>query len=295
MGKKRAGKFVLPQGNQIEIIKAGFKHFNLEASVESFQFIADKIQEEHGTIPDFLVALLKHESQHDENKRVNRWIKQAKLFPLTTIEDFEFDKQPAIDPVLINELASCRFIDAGQNVIFLGSPGVGKTHLAIALGYESIKAGYTVRCMKLNEFFIAVEDDKERKAKTGKSNLFASLVSPRLLILDDIDYYNSDNESGKFLFDVLKNRYDDRSSIIITSNRNPMEWGNLFGTKERLRPALDRIFDERYTKVIKIKNGESYRVPKPLSTIMADTDQSVEAREPNILKKITASLSTKPQ
>lgn len=295
MGKKKAGKFILPQGTQEEIIVACLKHFKLEASVESYRFIASKIQEKHGTIDDFLEALLKHEASHDEEKRINRWLAQGKFFPLTTIEDFEFDKQPSIDPVLIHELASCRFIEEGQSVIFLGPPGVGKTHLSIALGYEAIKAGYTARCMKLNEFFAAVEDDNKKKAKTGKSRLFDALVNPKLLVLDDIDYYTSDADSGKFLFDVLKHRYETKSSIIITSNRNPMDWGNLFGTKERTKASLDRIFDERYRRLIEVQNGRSYRVPKPLSNLTIETKElpSDTPNEPGVLKKITTTLSAR--
>lgn len=260
MGKKKIGKYVFPNGNQVEKIAEAFKILGLDASAASFQFMVEKAHEDHWTMYDLLLNILESEFANKEESRVTRWIQQAKLQPIATIRDYNFKEQPSIDPAQINDLASCRFIDEGKNVIFLGPPGVGKTHLALALGLEAIINGYETRCMKLNEFIDAVR----RAADTSITRLHRSLVAPKLLILDDIDYYATGEDAGRFLFDVVKQRHENKVSTIITSNKNPKDWGNLFGSPERAGAAMDRLFDQSRRIIININGGSSHRVPKPL-------------------------------
>ena len=268
MGKKKVGKYVFPNGNQVEKITQAFGILGLDASAASFQFMVEKTYEENWTVYDFLQNLLESEFANKEESRVTRWIQQAKLQPITTIKDYDFKEQPSINPVQINDLVSCRFIDGGKNVIFLGPPGVGKTHLALALGLEAIINGYETRCMKLNEFIDAVR----RAADTSITRLHRSLVSPRLLILDDIDYYSTGEDAGRFLFDVIKQRHEDKVSTIITSNKNPKDWGNLFGSPERAGAAMDRLFDQSRRIIININGGSSHRVPRPPEQLISKVE-----------------------
>lgn len=290
MGKKKVGKFVFPNGAQVEQIRQAMKFLGLYGSAASFEYIVAKVREEHGTGFDLLEQLFRHEYDYQEEARVNRRIQQGKLVPLNTIQEYDFTLQPSIDPVQLHELASCRFITEGKNVIFLGSPGVGKTHLAVALAYEAIKQGYETRCMKLNEFINVVH----RTAEANMSRLHRSLSSPDLLILDDIDYYTTDEESDKFLFDVVKQRYEDKASTIITSNKNPKEWNNIFGTPERAEAALDRLFDHNRAVVIRIKGGRSYRTPEALDDISGVQAAAPQpSKDKGFLKKITTSFVQK--
>lgn len=288
MGKKKMGKMTFPEsGLQIDKIRQAFRLIGMEGSAGSFDFLVEKIREEHGTMYDLLEELTRLEIAHKEDARIGRWLQQSKLTPIKTINGAEstrynFKLQPSVDASQINELLSCRFIEDGQNVIFLGPPGVGKTHLAFGLGHEAILKGYEVKCMKLNEFI----DSAKRAAETSIVRLHRSLVAPRLLILDDIDYYTMDNQSGKFLFDVIKQRYDDQTSTIITSNKNPREW-NLFGTPERSAAALDRLFDNSRAVVVNIKNGKSHRVPQPY----LNNEESNQESNQSIVRKVQAVLS----
>lgn len=258
MGKKKIGKLTYPDGSQFQRIAAAFQALSLNASASSFELLAKETQNANGTIFDFLEDMLKLEFSQKEDDRINLRLKQAKLQPIKTIEEFDFSYQPSIDAVQIHELASGRFIESGKNVVFLGPPGVGKTHLATALGYKAIQHGYTVRCMRLNEFIGAVN----RTSKSSLSRLVRLLVIPDLLILDDIDYYDTDQETGRQLFNVLKQRCESQASTIVTSNKNPIEWVKQFGADEhRGKALLDRIMSREVVEVINIK-GDSYRVPR---------------------------------
>jgi DNA replication protein DnaC len=261
MGKQKIGKLTIPQGTQFEKIAQELKMLGLDSCVSSFEVIGEQVQKNHGTIYDYLERILELQITHNEEKRKYRWIQQAKLSPLTTLHEYQFDRQPNVDATLIRELASCRFIEQGKNVMLLGPPGVGKTHIAIALGYEAILQGYETRCMKLNEFIDAVH----KSADDSLKRLYRSLVGAKLLILDDIDYYTTDEEAGEFLFSIIKQRYEDRTATIITSNKNPKNWGNVFGP-DRTKAALDRLFDHRRKVEVKFTGGQSYRVPRPLNT-----------------------------
>lgn len=254
MGKKKIGKMVFPQGGtQLEQITQALNELGLHASASSFEFFAQQTIDNHGTIFDFLTDLFKHEYASKEDARITRWTSQSKMKKLHMLQDFDFSRQPSIEPTLISELASCRFIDQGKNVIFLGPPGVGKTHLASALGYEAIMKGYEMRFVRLNEFI----DARRRAAASSVPRLHRSLLSPKLLILDDVDYYSKDIEAGIFLFTVLKDRCENNLSTIITSNQNPKDW-DIFGKPTNTPAILDRLFADKQSVTINI-NGASTR------------------------------------
>lgn len=291
MGKKKVGKSVFPTGEPSEQIIEAFRHLGLEACASHFQFFADKTLEEKGTIYDCLVQLLELEYNYREDSRVNRWIQQAKLPHIRPLESFPYDQQPSVDQALVNELASCRYIEKGKNIIFLGGAGVGKTSLALGLAYEAIMKGIETRFMTYNEFDEAIK----RAADSSVTRLYRSLMAPQLLIFDDIDYFNTNEESGKFLFDVIKQRFELGLSIIVTSNSAPQDWGNLFGNPKRSGPILDRLLDHSRRVIINI-DGASLRVPEaptPSRAVEAPVTKVPTAREPSLLKRLGVSFSQK--
>src|SRR3989344_1651271 len=287
---KKIGKMIFPTGDtQIENIAEALRLLGLSASAISFEFLAEKMIKEHWTPYDFLERLLENEYVAREEARLNRWFVQSKLPELKRIEDYEFEKQPSVDPTLVKELRTCRYIKNGNNVILLGDTGVGKSHLAQALGNDAIHRGIEARYMTDIEFGVVVN-----RANGSVARLHRSLMRPKLLILDDIDRFNTNEESGKFLYDLLKQRYELKLSVIITSNNHLNKWGNLFGNPKRTKPIIDRLLDHRRRVLINI-DGPSYRVPEPPipTKVLMESIQTNKTKEHGLLKKIGVAFSQK--
>jgi DNA replication protein DnaC len=170
-----------------------------------------------------------------------------------TIEDFDFEFQPSVDKAVVRELATLRFIHNAENVLLVGPPGTGKTHLAIALGVEAAKSGLSV-------YFSTVFDAMNRLKKAEVRGTFdiamRSLVQPKLLILDEIGYLPMDRESAHLFFRVVSDRYE-KGSMVLTSNKTFSEWGEVMGDPVMASAVLDRVL--HHGTVIHVK-GESYRL-----------------------------------
>lgn len=259
MSRNKINKFVIPDGDQEEKIKTMLKNLELQSAASSFLKINEIVRRSNGTHLDFLENMLEKETISKEENRFARWVQQARFPFRKTILDFDFSFQPSIDQTLIRELQTCRFIKQGKNIVFLGPAGVGKTHLSIGLGLEAIKRGLETRFLKLDELIDLVEKADENSLV----KLFRTLARPRLLILDDIDFYNTGKNASTFLFKLVLKRYEDKLSIIFTSNKSFREWGELFGNRQRVNAALDRIVER--AEIINI-SGDSYRVKDKIKT-----------------------------
>lgn len=171
------------------------------------------------------------------------------------LSDFDFSFQPSIDRTLIEELATGRFMDEGRNVIFQGPPGVGKTHLAIALGLACSESGHRLL------FLTALDLVRRMKlafAQNRMPHYMKMLTTPRLLIVDEVGYLGLDTQQASLLFQVICVRYEKQLSTIITSNKAFAEWGQVFaGDPIMASAALDRLLHR--ATVINIK-GDSYRM-----------------------------------
>lgn len=227
----------------------------------SFNLIAEQSLDDTSTPHDFLERLLEKELIQKEDNRIQRWIQQARFPTLKTLEGFDFPFQPSINKKHIYDLASCRFIESTENVIFLGPPGVGKTHLSIALGLEAINKGFEVKFLTLENFINAVE--KLINNQQAPQRLLSSLLGPDLLILDEVDIYQTDINASNLLFEILYKRHE-RNSTVFTSNKPFSEWNKLFGSQTRAEMILDRI--THHAHIVSIE-GDSYRLKDKLEKL----------------------------
>ena len=222
----------------------------IDAIVDNYLEIAAK---ERKTTLDVLDHLVDQE-RHAKDASSQETRMRLAGFPVKKrLEDFDFDFQSSIDKNVISDLASLRFVYNMENVVFLGPPGVGKSHLAIALGIEAVKAGLSV-------YFTNAGTLIDRLKKANRDGLveekLRTLTKYKLLIIDEMGYLPFDGEGAHSFFQLVSKRYE-KTSTIFTSNKSYGEWGEIFHDHVIAAAVLDRILHHCTTVNIK---GESYRL-----------------------------------
>jgi len=201
----------------------------------------------------FLAEALQVEWQGRFQRGIEARLRQARLPWLKTLEQFDYDFQPSLDHRQVRELAGLSFIDRAHNVVVLGPPGVGKTHLAIGLGMKAVEAGYSV-------LFHTLETLMTRLTRAQHENRLEAtlkqLTYPKLLILDELGYLPLSQTEASLFFRLVVRRYE-RGSLIVTSNKSFLDWGEVFNDHVLATAILDRLLHHATTLNIK---GESYRL-----------------------------------
>ena len=228
---------------------------DLNCAAQFMDQVSQKAAAEEWSYSKFLAELLKKEIDQRYEKRIEMAYKLARFPYKRTIDDFDFKAQPNVDRTLIEELATGRYLSEGRNPIFLGPPGVGKTHLAVALGSQVCDNGQRA-------YFTTAVDMVRKLAKAVNENrlhrALQNYVRPSLLIIDEVGYLQLEAAEASLLFQVICKRYDQGNSIILTSNKSFSQWGDIFaGDAIMASAALDRLLHK--STVIKIK-GDSYRL-----------------------------------
>lgn len=202
---------------------------------------------------EFLVDLLGIEAAARRERYLRTRMRLAHLpFP-RTLEQFDFSFQPSIDERQIRELATLAFVADAATVIFLGPPGVGKTHLAVALGIKAIEAGYGVYVVRAHDL---LEDLRRAQAEHRLDRRMRVYLAPKVLIIDEFGVWPYDRAAATALFALISARYE-RGSVILTSNKGFAEWGEVLGDPVIATAILDRLL--HHSHVINIR-GESYRL-----------------------------------
>lgn len=202
---------------------------------------------------EFLELLLEDEvNQRSDNKR-KRLYSRARLPFEKDLEDFDFTFQPSVKKAEILELATGNFIGKHENIIFIGQPGTGKTHLSVALDLKALSYGYTVLFTSVADMIISLE---QSRADLSYQKKIQQYLKPDLLILDELGYKNMAESTVEDFFEIVSRRYE-KGSIIITSNRDFQEWDKIFIDKTLTGAILDRLVHHCHLITIK---GESYRV-----------------------------------
>jgi DNA replication protein DnaC len=217
---------------------------------------------------EFLELLLQDELLVRDQRRVGRRLKNAAFANLKTLDEFNWQFNPAIDRRRFDELATCRFVREHRDLLLIGPPGVGKSHLAQALGYRAVQSGFTVLYRSI---FDLVRDFLQDEALAGQRKALAAFLRPDLLIIDDMGMKQLPRNSGEYLFEVIMRRYETRSTVM-TSNRPIEDWGKLIGDVPAAGAILDRFL--HHAEVIPIE-GRSYR----LGNRMAKEDLKTHSEE----------------
>jgi DNA replication protein DnaC len=201
----------------------------------------------------YLLQLCELELLDREKRAAERRLTAARFPTIKTLESFDFTARPSVNKMLVTELARCEFIDKRENVLFVGNPGTGKSHLATALAAEACGRGYKVRFFRATELVTTlIEASDERTFLRLKSQL----SKLDLLVLDELGYVPASKVGAELLFDVIATAYE-RTSMIVTTNLPFESWTEVLGSERLTGATLDRLTHR--CRIIETK-GESYRL-----------------------------------
>lgn len=239
----------------IEEFKKALKEFKLAGIVRTLELRLKQAQEEGFACSEFLGLLLEDEKNSRADNKRSRLYKEAHLPFEKGLEDFDFTFQPSIKKQEILELSTCRFLERTANILFLGQPGTGKTHLSVALGLKALGYGKTVLFTSVWEM---IQRLQASRADFSYQRKIEEYLKPDLLILDELGYRSMAEKTVEDVFEIVSRRYE-KGSIIITSNRALSEWDKVFIDRTLTSAVVDRLM--HHSVIIEIK-GESYRFKK---------------------------------
>ena len=231
------------------------KQLRLSGILDGLEVRSEQALAEQWSYLEFLTRLVQDEVERRNQKQLAMRMRRGNLHSGKTLASFDFGFNPSINRQLVHDLATCAFVRQHRNVLICGQTGVGKSHLAQALAHEAARQGFDVLLTGAHQMLLSINAGR---ADGSYERRLAGYVKPALLVLDDFGLKPLPPTGPADLYDVIDQRYE-TSSIVLTSNRAPTEWPELFSDPLLASAGLDRLGDRAYLLTI---TGRSFRLAR---------------------------------
>ena len=235
------------------LLEHHLKALKLPTMLREYPALAQLCAQERSSYPEYLLRLTERELIDREQRAAERRLKAAKFPVSKTLDSFDFTAQPSLNEGLMRELMRGEYLDARENILLVGNPGTGKTHLASALGHAACLQGQRTRFHNVTGLVTQLLEQREER---NLQRLHRSLERNRLLILDELGYVPFSKTGAELLFDVISRAYE-RTSLIVTTNLPFEQWIEVMGSERLTGALLDRLTHRVH---ILEANGQSYRL-----------------------------------
>jgi DNA replication protein DnaC len=235
------------------LLRHHLKHLRLPTIGAECEKVANQAAADNADHLAYLLQLCELELLDQEKRAAERRLKAARFPTIKTLETFDFAARPSVNKVLVAELMRCEYIDNRENILLVGNPGTGKSHLATALAAQACAKGYRVRFFRTTELVTALIEARDERTLL---RLKTALSKLDLLVLDELGYVPASKVGAELLFDVISTAYE-RTSLIVTTNLPFESWTEVLGSERLTGATLDRLTHR--CRIIETK-GESYRL-----------------------------------
>lgn len=223
-------------------------------SAERYSVFSNQAEKDNLSYENFLEQLIDEELEGRSKRAIQRRIREARFPSVSTLDQYDFSHPSKINKKLILQLFDLKFLEKNEWIVFLGNSGLGKTHLAKALGYAACSKGYQVLFTKTAHVISALQ---AAQSDSSQGRMLKRFTKPELLILDEAGFLPLDQGQSNLLFQVISDRYEySRGSTVITTNLAFKDWGRIFQDNVIAEAVVDRIVHR--CQVVQIQ-GESYR------------------------------------
>jgi DNA replication protein DnaC len=241
----------------------------METALESLDELLERGQKEEKLPVEVLDELLERELVSRFERRVKTNLKLAGLPHTQRLGTFDYEAGASVPQDVIRELATLRFLHNGENILFLGPCGVGKTRLAVGISLKAIEEGFRVYFLTLHDLVTRI---RAARARDRLHVLMSSILRVDLFVLDELGFLPLEPEDATFLFEIINKRYQNAKSTIVTSNKSFAQWGEIFPDTTLAVALLDRLLHHATTINIR---GESYRLRHRREAGLVDTSSVI--------------------